>query len=338
MARMTIKKLRILKVSSIVGLVGIALTAHTQYAHSDSAPLTIEAQGRGDVQVKPDAAIISVSVIARGATAQDAAKRNAATDNAIVDALLAKALVNKDAIETSQSSISSFSRTSLRVSQSQWHALGGFTAQFPAAEKVLLSLMDAVTADRWAHVMDDSTKNGKSELGIQVYGEGVSAKEAAAAGNAHIEKLKNLVKAKVPEAEITEFDLRLIAPQDSSPFQHEEPEFPYTARNELLIRIESVARVPAVVDEAMAAGADGVSYVNLVLRDPPKAQTEAIYEATKQAKLKAQAEAAALGMKLGPLLKSSVPETPSGGNYREGGVGSGDVHVSADVTLTYSTR
>ena len=332
---MTIKKLIISKVSSIFGLVGIAVIAHAQYAYSESAPLTIEAQGRADVRVKPDAAIISVSVVARGVTAQDAAKRNAATDNAIVNALVAKTLINKDATEISRSSISSTPRISPGF-EPMWHASGGFRAEFPAPEN--LSLMDAVAAESWVHVMEDSTKNDKSTFAIQVFAEGGTAKDAAGLYTERVQKMIAVVKVKVPEAKITPFDLRLSAPQRNPRDLWREPEAPYTARSELLIHTESVDSVPVVVDEAMAAGADRVSDVNLVVRDSAKAQTEAIYEATKEAKLKAQAEAAALGMKLGPLLKSSVPETPSGGHYRGGGLGSQDVHVSADVTLTYSTR
>lgn len=62
---MTVKKLSVLRVSSIFALLGTALIAHTQYADGDSVPLTIEAQGRGDVRVKPDSAIIRLSVVRR---------------------------------------------------------------------------------------------------------------------------------------------------------------------------------------------------------------------------------------------------------------------------------
>jgi len=323
--------------------IAFAILVLTAYARADNVPPTIESRGHGEVLAKPDAAIITLSVVSKGATAQAAARRNAATDKAIAGSLLAKGRISKDEIETSESSISSISRPSFREFKPRWHALGGFRAEFPAAESVLLSLMDTVSAQSWAHVMDDSTKNGKSTLELQVYGEGDSAKEAAAEGNEHVEKAINLVKAKVPGAEITPFDLRLIAPQ-GSPFQKDEAEAPYTARNELSVHVASVANVPMVVDEAMAAGADGVSYVNvnLVLRDPTKAQTEAIYLATKDAKLKAQVEAAALGVKLGPLLRSSVlePGDNKQDHYRENrqaaSYGPGDIRVSADVTLTYA--
>jgi uncharacterized protein YggE len=326
--------------------IAFASMVFTAYARADNVPPVIESQGHGEVLAKPDAAIITLSVVSKGDTAQAAARRNAATEKAIAGALLAKGLIGKDAIGTSESSIRSIPKPGLREVKPRWHALGGFNAEFPADENVLLSLMDTVAARSWTHVMDDSTRNGKSTLGLQVYGEGGSAKEAAADGNEHVAKMINLVKARVPGAKITRFDLRIMAPQGGSPFQREEPEAPYTARNELSVRAASMANVPRVVDEAMAAGADGVSYVNvnLVLRDPAKAQTEAIYQATKDAKLKAQAEAAALGVKLGPLLKSSVTEPCENkqdyyrGNRQMASYGQGDTHVSADVTLTYAIR
>ena len=349
MARMTIKKLGILKVSSIFGLVGIALTAHAQYAHSDSAPLTIEAQGRGDVQVKPDSAIIRLSVVSRGTTAQEAVKHNDLTDEAIAHALLAKALVHKEAIKTSQSSVTSNPTNGFPFEQ-RWRATDGLTAEVPADENV--KLLDALTADTWAHVMGDVTKDNKSKVSIYFSAQADTAKDAEEMTKAHMQKITDMLKAKVPDAGIHPYELRITAPQPTL-----EPGAAYTARTGLLIHVDSVDSIPAVVDEAKAAGADSVFSVEFAVRDSTKARAEAIYEGTKEAKLKAQAEAAALGKKLGPLLKSSVPETPSGSYYRGGGVavrrrqadqtscttgesaiGSGDVHVSADVTLTYSTR
>lgn len=335
MARMTIKKFSILKVSSIFGLVGIALTAHTQYAHSDSAPLTIEAQGRGDVKVKPDSAIIRLSVVSKGATAQEAAQHNDLTDEAIAHGLLAKALVHKEAIETSRSSVTSNPRVNYPrfEQQTKWRAIDGLTAEVPADENV--KLLDAVTADPSVHAMGDSTKDNKSKVSIYFSAQADTAKDAEALAMAHLKKITDLLKTKVPDAGIHLYELRMTAPQ---PGPEPEPDAAYTARNQVLIHVDSADSVPAVVDEAKAAGADSVFSVEFALRDPTKARAEAIYEATKEAKLKAQAEAAALGIKLGPLLKSSVPETPGGGHYRGVGIGSQDVHVSADVTLTYSTR
>lgn len=227
--------------------------------------------------------------------------------------------------------------------------MSGFSVEFPAAENVLLSLLDAVTKEPWVTVMDDSTKNGKSTFAIQVYAEGITAKDAAAIGNERVRKMINLVKARVPEATVTPFDMRVAAPQNGDPFRNAiggTAKASYKARTELLIRVSSVANVPALFDDAMAAGADGVSYVSFVLRDSAKAQAKAIYKATKDAKLKAQAEAAALGMKLGPLLKSYIPEpNQNTRNYscpcQQVGFslrGAGDIRISADVTLTYQAQ
>lgn len=319
-----------------------AILAVTTSAQAHSIPQTIEAQGHGEVLVKPTAAIVTVSVVSKGTTAQEAVKRNAATDKAIANALLAKALANKDDITPSEPSIISISRTDVRSLGPQWHAFNGINVEFPAAENVLLSLLDAATKEHWVSVSDNFTKNGKSTFGIQIYGEGGTAKDAAAIVNERMRKMINLVKARVPEARITPFGMRVIAPQNRNVWERREA--PYTARNELLIRVAPVASVPAAFDEAMAAGANGVSYVNFILRDPSKAQTKAIYEATKDAKLKAQAEAAALGVKLGPLLKSSVPEP--GQNAQDHSYvgrqfslhGLGDIRISADVTLTYQAQ
>ena len=164
--------------------------------------------------------------------------------------------------------------------------------------------MDAVATESWAHVMEDRTKNDESTFAIQIFGDGTSAKDAAGAATQRQENMVNLVKMKVPQAQVTLFDLTLSAPQ-RNPW--ERVEAPYTAQNTLVIHVDSANGVPAAIDEAIAAGADNVVFVQYGIRGPDKARTEAIYEATEKAKLNAQAEAAALGVKLGPLLKSSVP-------------------------------
>lgn len=186
--------------------------------------------------------------------------------------------------------------------------------------------------------MSDTTKDGKSRLSIGIIAEADTAKEAEVIFTARVEKITNLLKAKVPEVDIRSYQMMLNEP----PRPWSEPEAAaYTARSGLLIDVDSLESVPAVADEAIAAGADREVSVEFALRDPTKARAEAIYEATKEAKLKAQAEAAALGIKLGPLLKSSVPDSPGAGYRGRGQVTSlvsGDLHVSAEVTLTYSTK
>lgn len=72
----------------------------------------------------------------------------------------------------------------------------------------------------------------------------------------------------------------------------------YTASNTLRIKSARLDQVGQLIDAAMQAGANNVSRLVFTLKDEQVAQLEALREASAKAKLKAEAVAASLGLKI----------------------------------------
>jgi len=72
----------------------------------------------------------------------------------------------------------------------------------------------------------------------------------------------------------------------------------YTASNTLRIKMTHLAQVGRLIDGAMQAGANNVNRLVFTLKDEQGAQLEALRNATAKAKIKAEAIATALGLKI----------------------------------------
>ncbi len=72
------------------------------------------------------------------------------------------------------------------------------------------------------------------------------------------------------------------------------------------VRADNVARVGALIDVAIGAGANRISSLTFEARDPEPAQLEAVRQAVAKARAEAEAVAGALGVPLGPPLEVNV--------------------------------
>lgn len=80
----------------------------------------------------------------------------------------------------------------------------------------------------------------------------------------------------------------------------------YTAINMLRVQYDSVARVGAVIDAVITAGANRIDGLSFELRDPESARLEALRKAVATAQLEADAIATAAGQRLGKPLNIST--------------------------------
>ncbi|MDH7578697.1 MAG: SIMPL domain-containing protein [Bacillota bacterium] len=120
----------------------------------------------------------------------------------------------------------------------------------------------------------------------------------------------------------------------------------YRVSNTLLVTLDDTGKVGAAIDAAVQAGANKVESIQFLKKDLGPAQREALQKACQEARLKAEAIAQALGVKLGGIL--SVQES-SGVNYpppvqlkaAEAGeaaqtpIVAGELQVNASVTVNF---
>ena len=120
----------------------------------------------------------------------------------------------------------------------------------------------------------------------------------------------------------------------------------YNAQNTVTVHTGALDLVGALIDSAIAAGANRVNSLSFSVKDNTKARTEAIAIATRDAHAQADALASALGVKLGKVLKASTVSEVRPIPVRMGRamamsanvatpVEPGEVTVPATVSLTF---
>jgi uncharacterized protein len=87
--------------------------------------------------------------------------------------------------------------------------------------------------------------------------------------------------------------------------EYREPEIvAYRASNVVSVRLSDLGGIGPVIDAAVGAGANEVQGVGFQLRDDTAQRSEALTRAVASGRVKAEALAAALGMRLGPVLRA----------------------------------
>ena len=123
----------------------------------------------------------------------------------------------------------------------------------------------------------------------------------------------------------------------------------YRAVNSITVETGSLELVGPLIDAAIAAGANQVNSLGYSLRDNTKARSDAITKATKDAAAQAQSLAAALGVKLGPVVKATTEAQVRPIMMQAAGISPmmgraptpiepGQVTVPATVSLTYQIQ
>ena len=120
----------------------------------------------------------------------------------------------------------------------------------------------------------------------------------------------------------------------------------YRAANTITVQTGALDLVGPLIDAAISAGANRVNSLDFNLRDDAAARNDAIAKAAKDAQGQAQALAAALNLKLGPVINATTGSTDgprpvmfnaafSSRNAAATPVSPGEVTVPATVSLTY---
>lgn len=158
-----------------------------------------------------------------------------------------------------------------------------------------------------------------------------------------------LVKAEVPKEKI-ETQEYSVRPEYHYP-KSEEGKPPtivaYRVSNTLLVTLDDTGKVGTAIDAAVEAGANKVESIQLFKKDPTAVQREALQKACREAQLKAEAIAQALGVKLAGIL--SVQESGEISHpppYRaakiEAGASTpilpGEFQVNANVTVVFRIK
>ena len=123
----------------------------------------------------------------------------------------------------------------------------------------------------------------------------------------------------------------------------------YTAQNSVVITVRSLNNVGKIIDAALANGANRIDSLNFTASDTSAAKNEALTDAVRAAKEKAQAVASALGVRLvriANVYADTQADMPRNENYMpmmmaKGALAAatpiapGELSVAATVNVTY---
>ena len=148
-------------------------------------------------------------------------------------------------------------------------------------------------------------------VSIAVVTQNASASEAQAENASRTEAVVRAVKAAAGAGAEVKTGGYSLQPQYSYK-PNESPQINgYQVRNSVIVTMSDLTKVGAVIDAASRAGANTVDYLNFTLRRDRPARSQALAEATRDARAKAQTLAEALG---GRVLR--IVEVQEGALYR----------------------
>ncbi|MGB0062132.1 SIMPL domain-containing protein [Candidatus Binatus sp.] len=150
------------------------------------------------------------------------------------------------------------------------------------------------------------TSPDTADLNLAIDTQAKTAEQAASSNAALATKVIDALKSKLGDmGKVTTGGYSLDPQYDQR--QSEKPRIiGYNAQNTVTVNTRSLDLVGALIDSAIAAGANRVNSLSFSVKDDSKARTEAIAIATRDARAQADALASALDVKLGKVLKATT--------------------------------
>ncbi|HYL60885.1 MAG TPA: SIMPL domain-containing protein [Candidatus Acidoferrales bacterium] len=186
-----------------------------------------------------------------------------------------------------------------------------------------------------------------ADMNVAIETHGATAEEAAARNAALADKVIAALKSKLGDkGKVSTNGYSLNPEYDQRPNREKPTIVGFAAQNSVTVDTGALDLVGPLIDSAIAAGANRVNFVNFTVKDDAKARGEAITIATRKARAQADALAAALGVKLGKIIKattvSEVRPVPMQGVAMAASfartatpVEPGEVTVPANVSLVF---
>lgn len=333
-------------------------------AQKANKPPTIEAQGHGEVRAAADTVSVSISVDSSASTASEAAQGNANQVAKVTDAIKAK-LGDQCTIVRANYQLNPQYDSDTPARPTGFTADEQITVTFPigtVTPEQAAKLTDTIAGEfvslqgpaDFVKSQGSYDNEGQSRLVYEVRSTASTAAEAVHTNESRSAKVLQAVKAMLGDRATVERSSQVSFGEfpRTAPAGAQSPPTPsrFAAHSELLVESKQIDLLPELMRIATSIGNARVNSATFLLRDRAAGQSKAIADATKDAESKAQSEAAALGVHLGPLLNSSVDTGPnpagrlvgSGAGIAVAGISApiqpSDVNVYANVVLTYAVQ
>lgn len=288
---------------------------------------------------------MSFAIDTKGSTARDAVEQNARIAAKVIAALKSKVGVGGK-VETDGYALMPLYGAGSIQSESiirDWAA--GIDVVVDCDPSIAGSVLDAAKAAGAVGSSIRDEQSGKARVEIRIEARALTAAEATKLCAEKAGKVADAIKGRLAgkgELRIEPGNVQAESEPQSGPQEI----IGYQASNSISVETMAIDQVGNLIDTAIAAGANRANFVNFNLRDDSRARSEAIAGACKDAQLKANAAAQALGLKVKRVMKiTSVGDLRS----QQGGYSAGlasdavvktpikpvELTVPAMVTVTY---
>ena len=318
-----------------------------EQAATDQNLRIIQVDGHGEARANPDLAFMSFAIETKGSTAQEAGAQNARIAQKVIAALKSKVGANGK-VETGSYSLSPLYAITSRPQGTKinhWSAMNNITVECDAS--VAGSVLDAAQAAGAAGTSDTDEDSGKATIGLSVAASALTASEANKRGAEKAREMVDTIKARLGGKGTVKIGQGRVQAENELVSNQTQDVIGYQASNSISVETAAMDQVGILIDTAIAAGANRANFVSFSLRDDSKARSEAIADACKDAQLKANAAAQALGLKVKRVNKIiSVGDfRPQQSGYSMASfsmaqtvttpIKPGEITVPATVTVTY---
>jgi uncharacterized protein len=312
---------------------------------SDQNLRIIQIDGHGEARTNPDQAFVSFAIETKGSTAREAGVQNAQIAAKVIAALKSKVGAGGK-VETGGYALMPLYGVSSPQSESRirdWVADNDVVVE--GDPSIAGEVLDAAKA-AGAVGSGNRTETGRAHVELQIVAHALTAAEASKLSAEKAGKVADAIKGKLAGKGTIEINQGALQPEYEPVSTPNQDIIGYQASNSISVETTAIDQVGTLIDTAIAAGANRASFVNFNLRDDSKARSEAIADACKDAQLKANAAAQALGLRVKRVMKVT-----SVGDFRpyQGGMSAGvasdavvrtpikpgEVMVPAMVTVTY---
>lgn len=186
-------------------------------------------------------------------------------------------------------------------------------------------------------------KPDQATISFGVETNGSTAKDAQASNNTLMTKVVDALKnAGIPSEDIqtTNFSLHPVYESQGDKPDGKQVLSGYRCNNTVSVRAKDIAKVGSLIDAAISAGATNVGGISFGLQDPDSRKSDALSEAVKDARSKAEVMAKAAGVTITGIKSISDGNITVSDSYARMGVALQDSTPieSGTVTVVSSVR
>jgi uncharacterized protein YggE len=263
----------------------------------------VQVDGHGNARIDPDQAFMSFAVDTKGSTGREAGALNAQIAAKVIAALKSK-LASGGKVETGGYGLMPMYGNGPQAESRIRDWVADSEVVVESDPSIAGSVLDAAQAVGASGSSQMNEETGKATVELRIRSTALTAAEASRLGAEKGRKVAETIMEKFGgKTTVKVSQGQLQSEQEQQGGNPNQELIGYQASNSISVETGAIDQVGSLIDAAIGAGASRVNFVNFNLRDDSKVRSEAFASACRDAQLKANAAAQALGLKIRRVMK-----------------------------------